>query len=120
VMEQSMRQPTAAALQNQKLNAEQQRILDTMPARLAQVFREELTWARLRPVYVQIYQETFTQEEIDAITAFYKTPAGAASIDKMPIVMQKSMAATQGIMGPLMERFKAVTQQVVRDIQAAR
>jgi hypothetical protein len=27
--------------------------------------REEMTWDKLRPLYVQIYQKSFTQEEID-------------------------------------------------------
>ncbi len=75
IFDQSIRQGMAASLQGQTLNAEQQRLLDAMPGQLAQAFREEMTWARLRPIYVRVYQETFTQEEVNAITAFYKTPA---------------------------------------------
>ncbi len=120
IFDQSIRQGMAASLQGQTPNAEQQRILDAMPGQLAQVFREEMTWAKLRPIYVRVYQETFTQEEVNAITAFYKTPAGAASIDKMPVVMQKSMTESQALMGPMVERFKAIQQQVAADIQAAK
>jgi hypothetical protein len=120
IFEQSMRQGMAASLQGQTPNAEQQRILDAMPGQLAQAFREEMTWARLEPIYVRVYQETFTQEEVNAITAFYKTPAGTASIDKMPVVMQKSMTESQALMRPLIDRFKAIQQQVVADVQAAK
>ena len=120
IFEQSMRQGMAASLQGQTPNVEQQRILDAMPDQLARLFREEMTWAKLQPIYVRVYQETFTQEEVDAITAFYKTPAGTASIDKMPVVMQKSMTASQALMGPMIERFKAISQQVAADVKAAR
>ena len=120
IFDQSMRQGMAASLQGQTLNAEQQRILETMPGQIAQAFREEMSWTKLRPVYIRIYQETFTQEEVNAITAFYKTPAGAASIDKMPVVMQKSMVESQALMGPMVERFKAIQQKVMADVQAAK
>ena len=120
IFDQSMRQGMAASLQGQTLNAEQQRILETMPGQIAQAFREEMSWAKLRPVYVRIYQETFTQEEVNAITAFYRTPAGAASIDKMPAVMQKSAVESQALMGPMIERLKAIQQKIAADVQAAK
>ncbi len=120
IFDQSIRQGMAASLQGQTPNAEQQRLLDALPGQLAQAFREEMTWARLRPIYVRVYQEIFTQDEVNAITAFYKTPAGAASIDKLPVVLQKSMTESQALMGPMIERFKTIQQKVAADVQAAK
>jgi uncharacterized protein len=66
-----------------------------MNLRRRAMLREEMTWDKLRPVYVQIYQESFTQEEIDGLIAFYESPAGFAFVEKMPFVMQKSMSIMQ-------------------------
>jgi hypothetical protein len=74
----------------------------------------------MRPLYIQIYQESFTQEEIDGLIAFYKSPLGIAFVEKMPLVMQKSMTIMQSRTGPLMEKMKAVIDQAMADAKAAK
>ena len=74
----------------------------------------------MRPVYIQIYQESFTQEEIDGMIAFYQSPAGAAFVRKMPVVMEKSMRIMQVRIAPMMERMKAVMAQSIAEARAAR
>ena len=108
-----MRQSMATATKGQQLSAEQQRMMDATRAQFVQVLREEMAWDKMHPLYVQIYQETFTQEEIDGLIAFYKSPAGVAFVEKMPVVMQKSMSLMQSRMAPMMERMKAATQQAI-------
>ncbi len=44
---------------------------------------------------IPIYQKHLTQADIDAINAFYDTPAGKNLIEKQGIIMQESMAAGQ-------------------------
>ncbi len=114
-VDQLMRQSMAKALEGPPLNAEQQRVLDAMTARMMKVMRDELAWSTMRPLYTQIYQETFTQEDIDGLLAFYGSSAGQAFVAKMPVVMQKSMALTQARMGPLMEKMKAAMQEAVEE-----
>ena len=81
--------------------------------------REEMTWDKLRPLYVQIYQESFTQEEIDGLIAFYESPAGVAFVEKMPFVMQKSMSIMQSRMAPMMEKMKAAIKEAIAEPKAA-
>ena len=119
-VDQVMRQSMAAGVQGQQFSAEQQRVIDGARAKFVQVLREELTWDKLRPLYVQIYQETFTQEEIDGLIAFYNSPAGVAFVEKMPVVMQKSMSITQSRLGPMMEKMKAAMQQAIAEARAAK
>ncbi len=110
-----MRQSMARAIQGQPVTAEQQRLLDAMPATLAKVLRDEMSWDKMRPLYVQIYQESFSQDEIDGLLAFYESPAGQAFVAKMPVVMQKSMTVMQARMGPLMDRMRAAMQDAVAE-----
>ena len=42
-----------------------------------------------------IYQRHFSQEEVLAMTEFYQTPLGQSVLEKLPVVMQESMAAGQ-------------------------
>jgi hypothetical protein len=115
-----MRQSIATAAQGQHLSSDQQRVMDATRAEFVQVLREELAWDKMRPLYVQIYQETFTQEEIDGLIAFYKSPAGVAFVEKMPVVMQKSMSIMQSRIAPMMEKMKATMQQATDKAKATK
>jgi hypothetical protein len=60
-------------------------------ARLADVEKKisllvdaQLGWKAMEPGITDLYAQTFTEQELDAIVAFYKTPAGIALLDKMP------------------------------------
>ncbi len=114
-MEQTMRQTMEHMSAGQNLNDEQKQVLERTPKKFADVVRQEFTWAKLRPMYINIYQESFTQEEIDGLIAFYRTPAGDALVKKMPLVMQKSMAAMQGMLGPMVDKMKVDMQDAMTE-----
>jgi hypothetical protein len=96
-----MKQATAG----KKLTEEQTRFLDNAQQKFADGMRQELTWASLKPMYIKIYKETFDQEDIDGLNAFYSTKLGQNYINKMPVAMQKTMAAVQQRMAPIMTKM---------------
>lgn len=111
----SMRQGMAAAVQGKPLTEEQQRVLEAAPRKFVAVLREEMSWENMRPLYVRIYQENFTQEEIDGLVAFYRTLAGSAFIAKMPMVMQKSTEMMQSRIGPMARKMQAAMEQALQE-----
>lgn len=118
-MEQTIRQAMQQATAGKTLTAEQARVIELAPARLANVLREEVTWAKLEPSMVQIYRETFDQNEIDGLIAFYQSPVGKAFIDKMPIVMQRSMDVSQAQMQAFLPKMQAAMTQVMKEAKLA-
>jgi hypothetical protein len=113
-----MRRSMDSAMQGQQLSPEQRQVADAAAVRFMQVMREELTWDKLRPLYVRIYQESFSQQEIDGLIAFYESPAGIAYVEKMPAVMQKSMSVMQSRMASMMERLKAAVTEAIAEPKA--
>ena len=97
-MEQVMRQGMEQGIQGKPISPEQQRILNAMPAKFVVVMREEMNWQKIKPLYVQLYRDTFEQEEVNELLVFYASPAGQALLNKMPVVMQKSFALSQQLM----------------------
>ncbi len=74
-----------------------------------------LTEARLdkmKTMLAQVYADTYTEEEIDGILAFYKSPAGQAMLKKMPLLMQRSMAVSQQAMADLMPEVQKMTAEM--------
>ena len=108
----------STALKGHQLSPEEQKIIDRSRADAMAVMREELAWSKLEPLYVRIYQKSLTQDEVTGLIALYKTPAGQALINKMPVVMQNTMAEMQTMMAPMMERLQQSQQQLVAEIKS--
>lgn len=114
-VEQSIRHGMIAATRGKQLTPEQRKVLDLAPAKLAAVMREEINWAHLKPAYVQIYRDVLDQSEVDGMIAFYETPAGKASVEKMPMIMQKSMAMSQESVVKLLPRLEIAIKAVLAE-----
>lgn len=52
-------------------------------------FNKHMSYESLKPEMVAIYSETFTLTELKEINAFYKTPTGSKTIEKMPELMAR-------------------------------
>lgn len=119
-MEPMLRQTLAQSLGDSRLNAKQKAIMDSMPNRMAALLRSELSWSKMRPLQVQLYQESFEQEEVDGLIAFYQSPAGQAALNKMPVVMQKSMQMSQAMLQDMMPRMMKMMDTLEEEIKAAK
>ena len=115
MMRQGMQQAMQQALKGQPASAAQQRVLETMPAKFTALMREEMSWAKLKPMYLQIYSETFEQADIDGLIAFYSSPTGQVFTNKMPTVLQKTMTMTQTQMQTMMPKMMSLMQQVAAE-----
>jgi uncharacterized protein len=75
-------------------------------------FQKELNPNELVEMIIPIYQKHFSQEDIDAVNAFYETKAGKNFIQSQPLIMQESMivgqAWSQGIVQKVMMKAQAV------------
>jgi hypothetical protein len=67
---------------------------------------------KAKPALVKIYTDTYTEEEIDGILAFHKSPAGRAMLQKMPQVMQRSMPVIMQLMGDLQPEIRRMTEEM--------
>jgi hypothetical protein len=117
-MESLMQQTIAQATKGQSIPAKVQKDIDRRRDEVVTLMKELLDWQKLEPLYVRIYQKTFTQQEVDGMIAFYKTPAGQAVIAKMPIAMQTTIDEMQGLMGPAMQKLQQMQQDIVAELKA--
>ena len=113
-----MQQAVAQAVHGQTIPPTVQKQIDQERTEMIAMMRDLLDWQKLEPMYVRIYQKTFSQQELDGMLAFYKTPAGAAVINKMPAIMQNTMDEMQAMMGPVMEKMKKMQERVVAGMKA--
>jgi hypothetical protein len=67
--------------------------------------------AKMRPQQIKIYNDIFSDEEINGLFAFYESPAGRSYLAKMPLIMSQMMIAIQADM----KDFQAEVQGAVQD-----
>jgi len=114
-MQNAMRQSLATQMNSEEAT----RLLDAVLPRFTAMMREEMSWARLEPEFAALYAATFTQEEIDGLIAFYESPIGAALVNKMPQLTQRSMLMMQQHLGPMMQKLTQITREEVARASAA-
>jgi hypothetical protein len=66
--------------------------------------------SKAKPALAKVYADTYTEEEIDGILAFYKSPAGKALLQKMPEVMQRLTPVMMRMMGDLQPQMKTMME----------
>lgn len=107
------------ATDGQPLNDAQKAIVDDMSKQMVAIFRESMSWEKLEPIFVHVYQKSLTQHEVNAIAAFYATPDGQAMLDKMPVIMQNTMQDMQGVMREMMPKIQALGRDSAEKLKAA-
>jgi len=71
----------------------------------------QIGWPALKAGFTDVYVKNFTEEQLDAIIAFYKTPAGIALVDNMPTVNSEITQAGNGRMSTLQPQLKQLFDQ---------
>lgn len=114
IMEMVMRQvkqQTQSMPGADQMTPEQKQRLDEFQKHVFQVTEEAVGWKALEPEYVDLYASTYSEEELDGILAFYKSPVGQAMLAKTPELATKSMQIAQRRMA----EFQPKLQQMLRD-----
>ena len=101
------------------LNAEQQKIRDEMRAKVVALMQQQLDWATLEPMMIQSYRDTFTQQEVDALLRFYRTPIGSSVAEKLPAASQQMMKLTQQRIREMMPQIQEIARDSAARIKAA-
>lgn len=103
-----------------KLPPEQQKTAEEFQDKVTQLITETLSWDALKPTYVKLYTETYTESEIDGLLAFYKSPSGQAMVSKTPQLMtQANQVVQQRMMTTMQPKLQALMKEYMGRVQTA-
>jgi hypothetical protein len=106
------------AARGQTITPERQAVLDGMRAKMAAAYDDAFNAQAMQMVMVRVYQATYTQDEVDGLIAFYKTPAGQALVNKAPLMMQNTMDEMRALMRPMIQRIAQIKKEGEQELQA--
>lgn len=90
--------------------ASQQRV-DELNKKLKKLIVNDLSWDSLEPEYTKLYADAYTEQQLDDLIAFYRTPTGQAVAEKTPIIAGRIADVSQERLAALLPQI----QQIVRD-----
>ena len=100
-------------------SSEQKALTDAYLKQVKGVTEDEVGWAKLRPIIIQVYAESFTDEDLDGIIAFYKSPAGQAMLAKTPELSGKTMTLIQDRIKEMQPKLAQMTEDYQAKMKAA-
>ncbi|WP_066014190.1 DUF2059 domain-containing protein [Endozoicomonas atrinae] len=76
---------------NQMMDMQIQQNPTLLPFRhvIADFFEQHMSYESLKPEMVKLYAEEFTASELRELNAFYQTPVGQKTIEKMPVLFAR-------------------------------
>jgi hypothetical protein len=121
VMQQTFDQINSGMMQQMmglKLTPEQQKRVDEFSAKVQTLIADGLGWKSLEPDYAKLYEATYTEEEIDGILAFYKSPSGQAMVEKSPLLVKRSSEIAQERMQAIMPQLQQLMKEYMTQAAA--
>ena len=96
-----------------------QAVIDEMRGKMVTVFKEALAWKDMEPLFIQVYQRSLTQEEVNGMIRFYESDAGKAVVRKLPLIMQNTLAADPGRSRGRVPKITQIQQETMEKVKAA-
>lgn len=107
-------------LNREKLTPEQQASMDSFFAKYKAIIKDELSWNRMLPSYIQIYRETFSEKELSELIAFYESPTGQMFIKKTPLILDKTSKIMQQKMVTILTRMDSALTETMKEMSKSR
>lgn len=83
-------------------------------AKISEKLAESKSWEKMEQEYIKIYAEVYTEDELRAIVAFYKTPEGRSMLKKQNIVTLKTMEADQKLLAAIAPEIQKITEEYTK------
>ena len=84
-----------------------------------QIIDAQLGWEVMQAGFTDIYAKNFTEDQLDGIIAFYKSPAGTALLQTMPTVNDQMSQFGNSRMATLQPQLKPLFDDFQKSVAAA-
>ena len=84
--------------------------------RVGALVEKTVGWKAMEPDFVELYASTYSEEELDGILAFYKSPVGQAMLDKTPELMTKGTEISQRRMREVQPELNKMLEDFIKQV----
>ena len=97
-----------------KLPPDRQKDVDEFQDKVTKVIADAFSWEKLRPAYVKLFADAYSEQELDDIIAFYKSPTGRSMVAKTPELMVRANEVSKQRLAEAMPKMRELMTEFVR------
>jgi uncharacterized protein len=101
-----------------QVTPEQKKQIADFQQRVLTLVNTKLGWKALEPDFINLYASTYTEEELDGIIGFYKSPVGQKMLEKTPELMTKSTEITRQKMQEVQPELNQMLEDFMKQMVA--
>lgn len=79
-----------------------------------------MSWESLREKYTDIYVEAYSEEELKAVSEFYRSPVGQKVLASLPRVMERAVAVGQSAVTSHLDELRARVKERAEAAESAK
>ena len=98
-----------------KVSPEEQQRANEFANKVAAVVFDSMSWDKLEPEFAKLYADAFTEQQLDDIVAFYKSPTGQAMVEKNPTLLKEGNAIAQQRMAEVGPKIQKLMQDYIAE-----
>jgi hypothetical protein len=95
----------------------QQKTINDYIGQIQSITRGAVAWDKIKASVIQNYDQAYTEQELDGILAFYRSPAGQALIAKSPLLMGKTMQLMETQMSMVQPQLRQANEEFNRKMR---
>lgn len=99
-----------------KAPAAKQSVLQSYQAKANAALDSAIGWNKLKPKMVDLYTQTFTEQELKDLVKFYESPLGKKVLTEMPKVTQQSAQLTQQSLEPAVPVVNKLLDDMTKEL----
>lgn len=99
-----------------KAPASKQPVLESYQAKANAALDNSIGWNKLKPKMVDLYTQTFTEQELKDLVKFYESPLGRKVLREMPKVTQQSAQLTQQTLEPAVPVVNKLLEDMTKQL----
>jgi hypothetical protein len=111
-MFQQIKQMQMNQFKNMNLSQEATARAQSLVDRIMTLISREMSWDNLKDEYIHLYVSVFTQDELQGLVEFYKSPLGRKFLAKMPALMQESIQLAQARVRKITPEIQRITEEI--------
>jgi uncharacterized protein len=99
-----------------KAPASKQSVLESYQAKANAALDNAIGWNKLKPKMVDLYTQSFTEQELKDLVKFYESPLGKKVLREMPKVTQQSAQLTQQSLEPAVPVVNKLLEDMTKEL----
>lgn len=112
---QMIQQSQSKVLKNTLKDAVQVKKAEAFQARMMKIIKEEMSWAKMKLIFVDVYSSVYSVKELEALNQFFSSPVGQSFVDKTPEVNKVTMQKMSSIMISMANRVRQEAEKFKKE-----